>query len=456
MLRWCACLALWAVAATAAPAHFIWIVPDDPAPGKVSAKAVFSDTLQPDRPELLEKIGVANFVASDAAGVSKPLRATKGEQTIDLVVNHGGPVRICGTCRYGVSQRGASEPTLLFYYPSAYVGATLGDRPAPALQLAPPQSPLYIVQAPGQGGMMFEVRWNQKPLPETEVFALHPGEDTAKKHKTDAAGRFSIENPRAGLYGFRVGYLEPKGGELDGVKYKGVRHYATLVVRRGEDSKKGPAAAALKADAEATKLLADARAARASWENFPGFAADVEANFDGKVVTGRVEVSRAGKVSLSAPDPGAPEWRWVLRQLGSIVSHRLGNAAELQTPCAFADDVKDHPFGRAIRVLNDEFHSSYRIHDRQILVVNRQMEDSRFTITVLENRLNAEKQFLPAHYVVNTWDRKTGALMKTETFHQTWQRVGRFDLPSAEYVVTATAGKLEDRRLKLSNHQLLP
>jgi hypothetical protein len=214
------------------------------------------------------------------------------------------------------------------------------------------------------------------------------------------------------------------------------------------------AADAPKADAEATKLLADARAARASWENFPGFAADIEANFDGKVVKGRVEVNSKGKVSLSVPDSAPAQWTWAMRQMASIVSHRLGNAAELETPCAFADDVMDHPFGRAIRVLNDEFHSSYRIRDRQILVVNRRMEDSRFTITVLENRLSEEKQFLPAHYVVNTWD-KTGALTRTETFHQTWQRVGRFDLPLAEYVVIATAGKLEDRCLKLTNHQLL-
>ena len=68
-----------------------------------------------------------------------------------------------------------------------------------------------------------------------------------------------------------------------------------------------------------------------------------------------------------------------------IVSHRLDNSAGLDTPCAFLDDNKDHPLGRSLRVLNDEFHSSYRVRDRQIIVVNRQMKDSRFTISVLEN-----------------------------------------------------------------------
>jgi hypothetical protein len=107
-----------------------------------------------------------------------------------------------------------------------------------------------------------------------------------------------------------------------------------------------------------------------------------------------------------------------------------------------------------VQVLNDEFHSSYRIRDRQVIVVNRMGRETRFTITVMENRLNEEKKFLPVSYVVNTWDAKTDALRSSDTFHQTWQRVGRFDLPDTLDVVTATQGKLEARSLRLSNLQL--
>jgi hypothetical protein len=139
-----------------------------------------------------------------------------------------------------------------------------------------------------------------------------------------------------------------------------------------------------------------------------------------------------------------------------VVGHRLPGTASLDTPCAFADDVKEHPLGRAIRVLNDEFHSSYRVRDREIIEVNRHMESSRFTITVMENRFNEEKKILPACYVVNTWDGKTNALKSSQTFHQTWQRVGAFDLPLTVTVVTATAGKQEARSLKLSDWKLAP
>jgi hypothetical protein len=210
------------------------------------------------------------------------------------------------------------------------------------------------------------------------------------------------------------------------------------------------------ADPAATKLLAEARAARALWRDFPGFTADVEVNFDGKVAKGRATVDAKGDVTLDLPGADKDQTAWAQRTLGSTVGHRLGGGDGPPTPCAFADDVTDHPLGRAVRVLEGEFHSSYRIRDKQILVVNREMKDSRFTITVLENAVNEEKQFLPACFVVNTWDGKTDALTNSEAHRQTWKRVDKFDLPAELTVVTASAGKQEARGLKLSNHQLTP
>ena len=231
-----------------------------------------------------------------------------------------------------------------------------------------------------------------------------------------------------------------------------------------------PAAKDVPADPAATKLLAEARAARAQWENFPGFRAKLAINIDGKVTKGTVEVSAKGKVTVQAADAKPEDVEWAKGELAQIVGHRLANSAGLDTPCAFLDDNKDHPLGRAIRVLNDEFHSSYRVRERQIIVVNRQMKDSRFTISVMENKLNKETQkFLPVSYVVNTWDNKTGALTSSASYHHTWRRVGDFDLPASLTVVTArsgtsaeratngptSAGNQSTRSLKLTVHDLL-
>jgi hypothetical protein len=222
----------------------------------------------------------------------------------------------------------------------------------------------------------------------------------------------------------------------------------------GEKGKSPPEvrpAAKPAADAEATKLLADARAARANWDAFPGFTADVEVNVEGKVSRGTVEVSPKGPHVTLTVEGDAKDW--ARRQLESLVSHRLDDSTTLTTPCAFVDTVTDHPLGRAIRVLNDENHSSYRIRDRQVIEVNRQMGPIRFTISVLENRLNEEKKFLPVSYVVNTW-KAGGGLESSVSHHHTWERVGRYDLPRQVTMVTATPKGQETRTIRMQNWKL--
>jgi hypothetical protein len=229
-----------------------------------------------------------------------------------------------------------------------------------------------------------------------------------------------------------------------------------------------PAAEKAQADPAATKLLADARAARARWDDFPGFRAQVEINIGGKVATGTVEVSPKGKVTVTAADATPEAVKWAREELGQTVSHRLDSSGPAETPCAFADDNPHDPLGRAIRVLDDDFHSSYRVRDRQLTVVSRHMKEGHFSITVTENRLNKEKKFLPVSYVVNSWDGKE-ALTSSATYHHTWERVGAFDLPATLLVVTARSGVSQEatpdlhlpaggqlaRSLKLSKHELL-
>ncbi len=209
---------------------------------------------------------------------------------------------------------------------------------------------------------------------------------------------------------------------------------------------------ARQADPEATRLLAEARAARANWDNFPGFAADLEVNIAGKVHRTRLTVTPKGEVHLKLADEAAGQW--ARRMLSSLVGHRMDNARDTNSRCAFADTQTDHPLGRAILVLDDEFHSSYRIRDRQVIVVNRTIKDSKFTITVLENLVNKEGHFLPVSYVVNYWDLKGETLKQSVAHHDSWKRVGAFDLPAELLVLTATPTGQEARSLKLTNHQL--
>jgi hypothetical protein len=460
MARCCALLLL-AVAVTPVRAHFIWIVPDKLEEDRTTVRVIFSDSLEPDSPDLLAKIARTKLYVCGRDGRSAPLDLGDGKEGARIVTLEGkGPWEVFGECRYGVVQRGADKPFLLVYWPKTHVRRSSAE---PLPHRKDREQSLEIAPVPNERAT-YDVLWKDEPLPGAEVAVVALGETKAREMKTDSHGRITLTGTKGGIYGIRARHVEDVQGTEDNKPYAAVRHYATLVVELSPEPSSGAAPrkqvpgearAVANADPDATRLLAEARAARASWTNFPGFTADVVVNLDGHSVSrGRVEVKADGKVTLELGDKDAATW--ARRELGSIVGHRLGGAAEAPTPCAFADD-EANPLGRAIRVLNDEYHSSYRIRDRQITVVNRAMPQAgiRFTITVLENRRNEEGNFLPVSFVVNTWDQKTNALQSSEAQHQTWVRVGKFDLPQALLVVTAKEGKQEARSLKLSNHQLL-
>lgn len=461
MTRWCALLLL-VLAATPVRAHFLWIVPDKPGDIQTTVRVIFSESLEPEGPDVLDLTGRTDLFVCGRDGRPTPLKLEPNKQGGHVVNLDGkGPWEVAGVCRYGVVRRGREEPFLLLYYPKTYARLSAAE-PLPHCQGEAEERLALDITLVDKDERTCVVRWHGKPLPGAEVAVVPLGETKAQTTKTDEQGRFTIPGNKPGIYGIRARHVEAREGEEGGKKYKEVRHYATLVVELAlagsaaappKGPPKVPAVEAM-GDPEATRLLAEARLARANWVGFRGFTADVAVNLDGRTVSrGRVEVKADGKVHLDLADKESAAW--ARRELGSVVGHRLDSGANEATPCTFADDDEVHPLGRAVRVLNDEFHSSYRIRDRQIVVVNRAMPQQgvRFTITVLENRRNEDGHFLPASFVVNTWDEKN-ALHSSEAHHQTWVRVGDFDLPQTILVVMAKEGKQEARSLKLSNHRL--
>jgi uncharacterized GH25 family protein len=442
-----------ALIATPARAHFLFLLPTAPDSKGPAVRLVFGDALEPTESDLLDKVKHTEVFEVGADGKTTPLKLAPGNHCFEVALPHKGPAIIAGTCTYGVLQRGEAPPFLLCYHPKTFVDAVgaeeLWFRTCSRL-------PLEIVPIGGQPAV--RVLWQGKPLADAEAVLMVPGQEKSVEGKTDGEGRFVLPRDSAekrGIFALRARHVEKKAGEHNGKKYAEVRHFASMTFAVGiggpeekETAEKAPA----RADAAATKLFNDARAARANWVNFPGFQADLEINIDGKVCKGTVTVSAKGSVEVKCDDEQAAYW--AKRTLGSLVGHRLDDGGGAETPCAFADKDEHHPLGRAITVLNDEFHSSYRIRDRQVIVVNRVMGESRFSIVVMENVVNAEKHYLPGTYVVNTWDVKTNVLKRSDTHHNAWKRVGAFDLPTEVTVVTATDGKMEARSIKLSNHRL--
>jgi hypothetical protein len=460
MLRFAASLLFLIVAAMPARAHFLWLLPDDG--GKPGVRMVFSDKLAPDDAKFLDYIRKAEVFACGGDGKAVAVKTAQVKDA--LVPELTSPCVVAARVKI-VSARG-KMPALIVYHAKTWVGEA---KPSPAMMKAAAGTLDFDLALDGAAGKLI-VTWKGKPVAGAEVTLALPGSDEGIDLKTEADGTIAIKKTaRPGLYGIRAKHVVARPGEFEGKKYDEERHYATLVfdtrhfLQSSGAQPRGAAIDALaqapakevKEDADATKLLADARAARANWDKFPGFSADLAINVDGKVTNARVDVDAKGKVTLTGVEDAALE-QHTRRHMASIVSHRMAGDDNPKTPCAFANtDDHHHPLGRAINVLNDEFHSSYRIRDRQVIVVNRSMKDFRFTITVMENMVNSEKQYLPTSYVVNSWDLKTNALRSSETFHHQWTRVGAYDLPGTATVVKATTdGKQEARQLKLTNHKL--
>ncbi|MCI0740033.1 MAG: DUF3386 family protein [Gemmataceae bacterium] len=457
MKRLLACLTLLALALPA-PAHFLWLLPQ-----KDRVIMVFSDELAPDENVPITKVAKTKFFGRGADGVSFGVKAKEDKHSYLIEAVAKTPYEIAGICQYGVLAKGKADPFLLNYYARAVVGDIVASS---IIWDGWSELPLEVLPAKSAKRTV-KVLWQGKPAAKVEVVLTVPGVEAPVTKTSDEKGLVELETPKeTGIYGIRARFVENKAGELGGEKYKEIRHYSTftfVAVKKGQANNQ-PVSAPFspllqgdesgvkgKADPAATKLLADARAARAVWKDFPGFSADLEVNAGGKLHKGGVEVSAQGKVTLKLDAEGLKEA--VRREITSLVAHRLPGGS-LDTPCAFTDDNLHHPLGRAIKVLNDELHSSYRIRDRQIIEVNRQMQDARFTITVLENQWTKEKQYLPSAYVVNTWDAKSGVLKSSVSHHNAWTRIGAFDLPTTTLTVRVTPEGIEAQRLTFSNYKV--
>jgi len=218
-------LAIVFVGASAASAHFPFLVPDGPTKGK----AVFSDTLKPDKDVPVDRIANTKLVLiADGRATDLAWALDKAANCYTFEVPGNGSRVVVGTTDYGVLQRGDSKPFLLHYHPKA----VFGDVPAPERATAGDRVPLELVPVAADGKLRFKALVGGKPLAKTNVSVLVPGETKGKDVTTDDAG-LTPEFDKPGTYGAQVRTVEAKTGDKDGKKYDEVRHYATLVVTVG-------------------------------------------------------------------------------------------------------------------------------------------------------------------------------------------------------------------------------
>jgi Protein of unknown function (DUF3386) len=445
--RWVVFAALIGALGTGrAEAHFLFVRILPPAEGGRAAEVYFSELADAGDPRFLDKIAATQLWLQKTPGTFEPLTVHRAPDRLRAWVPASGSLVVVGRCDYGVLARPKQTPFLLRHFPKALAGnPTELNRMKPHGRL-----PLEVVATCDGDQLRLVALKDGQPVPRAEFVTVDASLANTRL-TADAAGGAAWKPLAPGVYAVYTRDTRKESGEAGGKKYEEIRDFATVAFTWPLER--------TDADPAAVALFEEAVAARAQWHDFPGFSAQIRGNLDGRRFEGRVTIDAQGAVEFvdDAPDAQEAVAGWVQEQLESIVQHRLARpAAERARPVLrFAEARDDHPLGRLLTFDGGRFASSYRVKDRQILVVNRNVGKENFTITILENDRNPEGKYLPRSYVVRYWDAATGRLLRTETVQDGWHRVGAWDLPALHTVTTATDAGLSVRRFELSRHELL-
>jgi hypothetical protein len=431
------------LATSSASAHFLFVRITPPAEGGRFAEVTFSDNAHAGDAMFVDKIAHTKLWLQATPGSFQSLTVNKAADRLRSPLPGGGNVMVVGSCEYGVLTR--KVPFLLRYFPKAMAG-----KPDDLNRMQPLKDvPLEIIPQITGEGLQLQALRDGKPM-SGAIFktAVREGEK-ALVMKADHDGMI-MWKPPTGNHSIYISAITKKAGERAGKKYEEIRDFATLaftwpLTEQGADPK-------------AVALFQEALAARANWKDFPGFSAHIEGYVDGRPFSGTVSIEAGGAVEARIANEAAKTW--VQDQLESIVLHRgAGNSSrstgKSEPVLRFADKETNHPFGRLLIFEGGRFASSYRVKDKQIMVVNRHLGKENMTISVLENERNKEGKFLPRIYTVQYWDAVKGTLKRSETIQDGWRRLGSWDLPAAHTVAVASNTGLAVRSFTLSKHQLL-
>ena len=207
--------------ASAANAHFVFLVPD-PAAGTVTL--VFSDSLEPDaklKAESFAPVAAAKLTARAADGTETPVTGTRDGNSLKLKLP-AGTTAVYGTAVFGVFQKGTAPAQHITYFPKAVVG------PLPA-DVKPVGAPVEIVPVAEGGKVRFRVLADGKPAAKVEVSVKAGEKAEANKLTTDEAGLTpAVEG--SGRFAVYARVVADAAGEHNGKKYEKAARYATLVV----------------------------------------------------------------------------------------------------------------------------------------------------------------------------------------------------------------------------------
>lgn len=435
------------ISAAAAQAHFLFTRICPPAEGGRFAEVYFSEYARAGDPRYIAKVAPAKFQVQTSPGKWQALPMRRLDDRLRAHLPTSGPLVVAGELDYGALDRPGSPTFLLRHYSKAIAGSA-----AELNAMAPLGSPIELLAKFEAERIVLTVLLNGQPLTDTRIDIVD-ADLAGEELKTDSAGQAVFTPAAPSLYCIYVGHTLATSGEHNGKAYSEIKEFATL-------SFEWPLVAA--PNDEAIALFEEAVAARATWQDFPGFSAEIAGELDGRPFSGTVTVAADGAVDVELGEDAAMS-HWIDEQLESITMHRAvassGSANKsnhVKPSLRFTDSQLNHPLGRLVAFDGGQFASSYRVKDRQLMTVNRLIDGENITISVLNNEQNAEGKFLPRVYTVQAWNEASGEPTRTETVRDSWTRVDAWDLPAEHVVTSATADGFTVRSFALSNHAMTP
>jgi len=192
--------------------------------------------------------------------------------------------------------------------------------------------------------------------------------------------------------------------------------------------------------------------------DFGGFSAEVDLTDGQQRGHGRIVASSPRAVEVCLPGVSTDLAEWVKQTLASELMHRWPRPYEAGDGRyqLVLEQAPEHPLGDCIRLLDDPFHSSYRVRDGVITLVAREIGDEAFHIITLVREPGPDGRWLPTHYVVVFHDRATGQIRRTSVHEAQYTVVDGVALPERMREVTTSPTGLVVREMRLHNHQRLP
>ncbi|MEQ9406683.1 MAG: DUF4198 domain-containing protein [Fuerstiella sp.] len=217
-------LALTAMMAATANAHFIWLVPGESG-GQPTINVCFGEDATDDSAEYLSRVKGLSVFRITGRDDAEAIVLRETDDSISAVVKPGEPSVYIATHDLGVMDRGDSRFRLLYY------AKTGPDATSKVWQTAICSDDLLLDVVPMLQGdrLSVKVRFNEQPVAGAEVRASRPGGDDIDA-ETDARGIVTFDIVDAGLYSIRARHIEAKAGELNGRSYPETRHYSTVSV----------------------------------------------------------------------------------------------------------------------------------------------------------------------------------------------------------------------------------